>query len=278
MKKIFIFGAVLLTVGIVAIPAYAAIRNRATRNLQPQKTVITDPVVPQVVKPHHQVIKEPVILVYHTIEPKSNKKESKMQRHYHITPENFRAQMRYLKENGYSVISMKDYVGYLNSQNNVPEKSVVLTFDDGWKNQYTYAYPILKEFGYTATFYIITKVTDGKTYMSWNDIIDLDKNGMNIESHTQTHPNLTKIDAIKAQEELTLSKKTLEEKLGHPISMVAYPYYGNNPAVQKMVANAGYASARAGWTGTKNSKDTLFVLQSQEAVNNKNPFSAVVEK
>jgi peptidoglycan/xylan/chitin deacetylase (PgdA/CDA1 family) len=151
-------------------------------------------------------------------------------------------------------------------------------FDDGWKNQYEYAYPILKEFGYTATFYITSSAVNGKSYMTWDQVKELDKAGMDIQSHTVTHANLTKVDEQKAKEELINSKKTLEEKLGHTISMLAYPYYGNNAAVQKLVAGAGYTSARAGWTKTGNTKETLFALKSQEAVNSTNPFSSKADK
>lgn len=220
---------------------------------------------------------EVTILVYHTVEPKHNKKEGKMAKIYHIFPENFKAQMQYLKDNGYAPIPMKVYLDHIKWGTEIPAKSVVLTFDDGWRNQYDHAYPILKEFGYPATFYIITKSIGG-SYMSWDQLRELDKAGMNIESHTETHANLTKVDEQKVRQELAGSKKTLEEKLGHAISMVAYPYYGNSPAVQKIVTEVGYKAARAGWTKSKNNQDTLFMLKSQEAVNNKNPFSSKIDK
>ena len=267
MKKLLIGLCALLFIGITATPAFAAITI---------KKIAKKPITKKA-----QVVIAPAgatILVYHTVEPKTDKKEGIMQKHYHIFPENFRAQMRYLKDNGYAVIPMKVYLDHLNKGTEIPKKSVVLTFDDGWKNQYEFAVPILKEFGYTATFYIITGSTDGKTYMSWENIKELDKAGMDIESHTVTHANLTKVDEVKAREELENSKKTLEEKLGHSISMLAYPYYGNNAAVQKLVADAGYTSARAGWTKLGNTKETLFMLKSQEAVNSTNPFASKADK
>ncbi len=217
------------------------------------------------------------ILVYHSIEPATNKKEGKMQKHYHIYPENFKAQMQYLKDNGYQVISMATYLDHLKQGIGFEKKSVVLTFDDGWHNQYQYAFPILKEFGYTGTFYIISNVRNGG-YMTWDQVIELDKAGMDIQSHSATHPRLTDLDVKKLEQELVGSKKALEEKLGHSISQIAYPYYANNDQVRLAVEAAGYGSARAGWTKLPTTWDSRFQLQSQEAINNKNPFSTVIEK
>lgn len=266
MKKLLITLSVLLVIG-AAIPAAANTPSKKTASI---------PVVKKT-----QVVTAPAgatLLVYHTVEPKTDKKEGVMQKHYHILPENFRAQMQYLKDNGYAVIPMKVYLDSINKGTEIPKKSVVLTFDDGWKNQYDYAYPILKEFGYTATFYIISNTVNGKSYMTWDQVKELDRAGMNIQSHTATHENLTKVNEQKIRQELANSKQTLEEKLGHSINMLAYPYYGNNASVQKLVAEAGYTSARAGWTKTGNTKETLFALKSQEAVNSKNPFSSKADK
>lgn len=224
------------------------------------------------------VKKEPIILVYHSVEPKTDKKEGKMQKHYHIYPEKFRAQMQYLKDNGYVPIPMKMYLRHLTKGTEVPNKSVVITFDDGWKNQYEYAYPILKEFGYTATFYLISKSVGSKSYVTWDEVKEMRDAGMDIQSHTKTHANLTKIPADKALEELKDSRITIESKIGRPVTMLAYPYYGHNDTVHKLVEEAGYTSARAGWTRTKNSKEVLLTLQSQEAVNATNPFVSNPDK
>jgi peptidoglycan/xylan/chitin deacetylase (PgdA/CDA1 family) len=213
------------------------------------------------------------ILVYHSVEPATTKKEGVMQKHYHIFPENFEKQMQYLKDQGYSPIPFKQMIRYYEYGGDLPEKPVVITFDDGWKNQYTYAYPILKKFGYPATFFIITK-SRGGVYMTWEEIRELDRAGMDIGSHTETHANLSKETEQVITKEVGESKKTLEKELGHPIQSLAYPYYGNNTLAQDLIRKSGYRAARAGWTGKKNSKEALMRLASQEAVNNTNPFSS----
>jgi peptidoglycan/xylan/chitin deacetylase (PgdA/CDA1 family) len=203
-----------------------------------------------------------------------------MQKQYHVFPENFEAQMQYLKDNGYTPISLATLDDHLINGTAIPNKSVVLTFDDGWKNQYEYAYPILKKFKFTGTFFIITGIVGkGGGYMTWDQIKDLQANGFDIESHSVTHPFLAKIkDSKKLEQELVDSKKTLEIKLGVPVTAIAYPYYNYNAIVEAAVKKAGYTAARAGWVKGINSKDSIYYLKSQESVNNQNPFSSIVAK
>ena len=219
-----------------------------------------------------------IILVYHSIEPATTKKETKMQKHYHILPENFEKQLVYLRDNGYTVISFPALVNAIKNGTGIPKKSVVLTFDDGWKNQYDYAFPLLKKYHMVGTFFIYPAVIGHGSFMAWKDVLDLDAQGMDVESHSFTHPMLPKItDAKILAHEIADSKKVLEEKLGHSISILAYPYYMYNQKVEDAVSAAGYAAARAGWVKTKNIPGTLFAMKSQEAVNNPNPFSAKAE-
>lgn len=212
------------------------------------------------------------ILVYHRFgTPDAH--ASKMQIHYFISPENFKLQMQYLKDHGYTTITFNTLVDHYLNGTTIPNKSIVLTFDDGWRSQYEDAVPVLKQFGFTGSFFIITSYETYPAYMTWDMIKDLDKSGFEIGSHTVHHVNLAKIDLVKANTEVVDSKKTLEQELGHPITTFVYPEYGTNVAVQKLLKDAGYLGARAGWTRTVNSKSTIFDLKSQEAVNNPNPFA-----
>ena len=215
------------------------------------------------------------ILVYHSIGPMHGKKESVMQAHYRVTTENFEKQMKYLLDNGYHPISFATYVKSFNNYViKLPEKAVVLTFDDGWKSQYQYAVPILEKYKFTATFFIVTSYVDGHygEYVSWSDLKDLVKNNFDIESHTKSHMMLTKLDPKKLDIELTESKKTLEKKLGIKVIGIAYPNYLQNQAVRDATKLAGYYGARAGWGKFKNSIDHIYEVISQEVVSNPNPF------
>lgn len=216
------------------------------------------------------------ILVYHSFGGAPAKKENNLQTHYRITAEKFENQMKYLSDNGYHPISFAAYADSLKNNTKLPDKAVVLSFDDGWKTQYKYAVPILEKYKFTATFFIITDYIDHnyKAYMNWNDLKDLVKNNFDIESHTKTHPMLTRLDAKHLADELAGSKKKLEDKLGIEVTALAYPNYMQNKTAQDAVKKAGYYGASAGWASFKNSNNHIYELKSQEAVNNPNPFSA----
>lgn len=211
------------------------------------------------------------ILVYHSFGPALAKKESKMQLHYRITTTMFEAQMKYLYDNGYHPISFSTYVDSLKNNTKLPDKAVVLTFDDGWKTQYKYAVPILEKYNFTATFFIISNMMSAP-YMNLTELKDLVAHGFDIESHTQTHKMLPTLSSKKLTIELVESKKTLEDKLGIKINTIAYPNYKQNTVVRNAVKNAGYLGARAGWNNFKNSTDHVYELTASESVNNPNPF------
>jgi len=185
-------------------------------------------------------------------------------------------QMKYLSDNGYHPISFSDYVNSLKNNTKLPDKAIVLTFDDGWKTQYQYAVPILEKYKFPATFFIVTNYVDGNypAYMSWDNLKDLVKNNFDIESHTKSHSILTKLNSKKLADELGGSKKTLEDKLGIKVTTLAYPNYMQNKTVQDALKSAGYLGARAGWMPFKNSINYIYELKSQEVVNNPNPFSS----
>ncbi|MEI8270335.1 MAG: polysaccharide deacetylase family protein [bacterium] len=216
------------------------------------------------------------ILVYHSFGPALSSKESKTATHYRVTEKIFEEQMKYLSTEGYHPISFASYVDSLKNNTKLADKAVVLVFDDGWKSQYQYAVPILEKYKFTATFFIITNYTNNnyKAYMSWDNLKDLVAKGFDIESHTKNHPILTKVGSKRLIDELTGSKKILEDKLGIKVTALAYPNYTQNKTVQEVVKSAGYTGARGGWGNFKNSIDYIYELKSEEVVNNGNPFSS----
>ncbi len=194
--------------------------------------------------------------------------------HYRVAPKTFEMQMKYLKDHGYHPITLNSLFENIKNQKTLPEKPVVLTFDDGWKNQYTNALPILEKYGYTASFAIVTNLRGGG-YMSWDDVKSLHAKGFEISSHSENHFNLTKISDEKLKIEIEGSKKILEEKLGAPVTTFVYPYYAHNQKVMDAVESARYLGARAGWGKFQNDSTHIYEFVSQEAVNNPNPFSSV---
>lgn len=170
-----------------------------------------------------------------------------------IPLEKFKAQMRWLSEHDYQTLSMDDLVAFLNGERAVAERSVVLTFDDGWKSVLR-AVPILNLYGFKASFWIITGKGIGNSYIEWSDIAELAKNpNFEIGSHTVTHPwdprdNL--VTWMKGQvpgrsaadvwSELSESKRTLEERLGRRIRYLAWPCGWYTDEMVRLAQEAGY--------------------------------------
>jgi len=192
------------------------------------------------------------VLCYHNFKVTKIKVNGKeIPNPYSITPENFEKQMKYLKNNGYNVISMKNFIDYMYDKSEIPEKAVLITIDDGYKNIYEYAYPILKKYKFPATIYIYkTFVNAGKNTLSFNEIKELSENGFEFGCHSNTHPvltskkNLTDEEYIKFLEnEIIEPKKYLERKLRIPIETMSYPYGSYSKEIHKIVEKAGYKLA-----------------------------------
>lgn len=177
------------------------------------------------------------VLMYHHIALKQPEES------YYVSPETFKQQMQWLKDNDYHVISYDDFYNRAKSGIPLPDKSAVLTFDDGDEDQYQNAFPILKQFNYPATFYIITARVGGQGYMTWEQIAEMAKAGMTIGSHSVNHKEMAKLNVDQLRFELTQSKVILEQHLGIPIKYFCYPGGSYSLQVSAEAKTAGYLSA-----------------------------------
>lgn len=164
---------------------------------------------------------------------------------YVIRTDAFENQMKWLKENNYHVITYSQFYEALTQKTTLPEKPVVITFDDNNKDQYENALPILKKYNYKAIFFIPTAYIEKRGgVMTWEMLKTLVKDGMEIGSHSSTHPNLTVLPERQLyDEELIGSKKILEEKLGISIKFFAYPGGAKSGSVVQAVEDTGYLSS-----------------------------------
>jgi peptidoglycan/xylan/chitin deacetylase (PgdA/CDA1 family) len=164
----------------------------------------------------------------------------------------FELQVRYLKENGYHVITAQELYSFLGYRQGLPQKSVLITMDDGYRSVYNIAYPILKKYGYTATLFIYTSfVGVSKMAITWDQLKEMQTNGFTIGSHTIYHSDLTKPkDAeteqeyiARVKEELHGSKKIIDKKLSQDTYFLAYPFgYYDQQSIQ-IAREAGYKIA-----------------------------------
>jgi peptidoglycan/xylan/chitin deacetylase (PgdA/CDA1 family) len=187
------------------------------------------------------------VLVYHVLNPTIPSSMT-------ITPEKFELQMKWLKDNGYTVIPLKQLVNYLQGKNlNLPTKPIVITADDGWKSDYTYMSPIARKYHIPITLFIYPgTISGGKNALTWDQLKELIKTGLfDFQDHTLTHPNFKQAkkhmsqNAYKklVQRELFDSKKILENKLGVKIDYLAWPFGIYDSYLEKQAAKAGYSMA-----------------------------------
>ncbi len=180
------------------------------------------------------------ILMYHSIDYTTDKKNKMM-----ISPEVFAKQMRYLHDHGYNVIPLEKALSYIRDRKKPPAKTVAITIDDGYDDNYVYAYPILKEYHISTTIFIITDLVNKEGFMNWKQIKEMSESGIiDIESHTKSHLWLTGLNDDDLKDQLQGSKKILEEKLGKEIKYVCYPMGGFDERVKQAAREAGY---RAGF-------------------------------
>jgi peptidoglycan/xylan/chitin deacetylase (PgdA/CDA1 family) len=207
------------------------------------------------------------ILMYHRIGNDAR------DRRFTVSPERFKQQMQYLSDSGYCVVGLKSFVDALDGIASLPNKSVVLTFDDGFKETFDFACPVLKSFGYTAAFFLVTRLMGrtnewmrranyaGAPLMNWTHARRLLEEGFEIGSHTATHPALPEIDPTVARREIDESKRELEDRLGVAMRFFAYPFGRLNQTVQKLVSESGYLAACSTRSGFNNAQVDRYALR-----------------
>ena len=183
------------------------------------------------------------ILVYHNIAPQAKGRLI-------IAQKSFEEQMRYLKAQGFRVVSLKELLEFFSLQRQLPRKSLVLTFDDGYKSFLQYAYPVLKELGFTATLFVYTDyIGTGGNALSWADLKKLAAEGFQIEGHSKSHGDLRRTTAEPAQEyakrlstELNQPREQFLKNLGSYPATLAYPFGRQDDNVVQKTKEAGYVA------------------------------------
>jgi len=166
-----------------------------------------------------------------------------------ITPADFAAQMEWIVTNGFHTIFPSELTAAITQGAPLPTKPIVLTFDDGYRDFYDQAWPVLKRFGLKSSSAVITNFADkgdrgDVMYMNWNMIRELDQSGMvEIASHTQSHPDLTRVSVGNRWLELSKSKEIIEQQLGHPCNTFVYPSGKYDGATVSDARRAGYQIA-----------------------------------
>jgi peptidoglycan/xylan/chitin deacetylase (PgdA/CDA1 family) len=149
----------------------------------------------------------------------------------------FRRQMAWLFANNVKTLTIDDLL----TQKSPPEeRAICLTFDDGWLGNYLYAYPILKEYEFKATFFIATELIGRPFYMSWEHLEEMVANGMSIQSHTVTHRPLADMREGEIYFELSESKKSIEKRVGKEVNHLSLPHGSKNGIIWPLAKEIGY--------------------------------------
>ena len=177
------------------------------------------------------------VLMYHQIVSDGSRKPGQTA----VPLEVFKEQMRFLKENGYTTLGFEEFVDILHGREPVSPKSVVLTFDDGRKNLLQ-AIPVLEQYGFKASFWIVTsKPAISSARMNWKDIQALDHNPLfTIGSHSVSHPKMVSLSESDVRFELRESKRVLEEHVGHPVKYFSWPFGNYNERTIQLAREEGY--------------------------------------
>ena len=213
------------------------------------------------------------ILMYHSV---SEQDESGKHAYYRTStsPAMFAAQIEYLHRNGYRTCSVAKAIAQLEA--NAPEaaRSVVLTFDDGYRDFYENAFPVLNQYGFTATVYLPTAFIGestlqfkGQDCLTWSEVRELQSHGITFGSHTVTHPQLHALDLESIEAEIVNSKSVIQENTGTAVDSFAYPYavpQTDGVFIEKLrgvLEQAGYATGVCARIGRAGSNSDPFFLE-----------------
>ena len=193
-----------------------------------------------------------------------------------VPPGVFRDGMEMLHQAGYRTLDLADLPQLLTNKSAIPEKACILTFDDGYRSVYEHAFPILQLFGMTATVFLVTGTPPdlkaptrlpplgARQMLSWGEIREMDRHGIQFGSHTLTHPDLTKLSREAVENELRQSQEILQQALGGFSNTFAYPYGWFNQRVYDAVSRrfSCACSARLGLAGCNSD---IFALERVDA-------------
>jgi len=197
-------------------------------------------------------MKKVPILMYHSISDHATPKYKP----FAVSPALFAEHMAYLCQHKYTPITVTQFINTrVKSSSALPERPVIITFDDGFADFFTGAFPVLLRFGFPATLYITTAFINGtsrwlrregeaaRPMLTWNQLTEISASGIECGGHSHCHPQLDTLPLAQAQEEIVYCKNLLEDHLGQEVSTYAYPYGYHSAVIKRLVREAGYTSA-----------------------------------
>lgn len=198
------------------------------------------------------------IIMYHSVSP-----DATPENRLTVSAESFERQMRFLKTHHYNVMSLEDLVALIRDKKKIPPKSIAITFDDGYRDNYIFAFPLLKKYNLPVTIFVIVNKIGESDMLSWDEIKAMQDSGIiAFGSHTLDHLCLIDIKSDEGlRKQIFDSKIILEEKLKQPVNAFSYPVGAFNDKVRQLVIDAGYKLAVATSPGKNYSDDDVFAIK-----------------
>lgn len=183
----------------------------------------------------------PILLYHCVVEELAGEDDPRMI----VTADRFSEHMQALKDHGYDTITYDQYMDYVKKGTPLPPKPIIINFDDGYENNYTYAYPILRDMNMKATIFIVAGYVGATTtkypHFTWEQALEMEHSGViDIQSHTMTHPMLSELSYEETLREMRMSKYLVEKNMGKECKYMAYPFGVHNEWTDNLGVAAGY--------------------------------------
>jgi len=208
-----------------------------------------------------RVIYQVPVLMYHSVNPKSDEVLKRLI----VKPESFARQMKFLKEHHYNVVSLEELGAMLRDKKKIPYKTVAITFDDGYKDNYIYAYPVLNKLQIPATIFVIYDEVGRpqQDRLSWDEIAEMRSSGLiTIGSHTLGPVPLVDIKSeAELRRQIIDSREMFEQKLQAPVNTFCYVGGMFTPHIKELVKEAGYKYAVATALGRRHPNDDVYAIK-----------------
>lgn len=198
------------------------------------------------------------ILMYHCVIPNADSANR-----IAVTDKAFERQMRFLRERNYNLLPLEELAGYILRKEKIPPRSIAVTFDDGYKDNYIYAFPVLKKYRIPVTIFIILDDVGLPHKLNWQEIKEMQDSGLVVfGSHALGSEPLINIKSSQQlRREIFDSKKILQERLGCEAGIFSYPEGRFNREIRNLAIEAGYKIAVATNPGRDYANDDIFALK-----------------
>jgi peptidoglycan/xylan/chitin deacetylase (PgdA/CDA1 family) len=200
----------------------------------------------------------PILMYHHLADLASN--ATPLDHTWTVSPSNFEAQMSWLAGKGFHTISFPQLVAFLKHGQPLPARPVIITFDDGWAEGYSVAFRTLVKHNLVGTFFVYTNAIDHRQFMTWAQLQEMSTAGMDIGSHTLSHPHLRSLTPDAAYKEIADSRALLEKRLNRQVTTFDYPFGEYDSATVDLVKRAGFESAVTISPGYKQRAEEILTL------------------